>query len=84
MKFLEAAPDAHSVLRAYASRLEPRMGGGAEAMKPRADAIGALVKSANADFAKAAIAVISDVNNMIDSIRQREMHRDEEREQTFE
>ena len=87
MKFLESAPDAHAMLSAYASRMEPRSGrsgGQAETMKPTADAIGALSKSANTDIAKAAEAVVIEAIMWIESIRQREQRRDKEREQTFE
>jgi hypothetical protein len=85
--FLEAAPDAHSVLSAYASRIEPESewsGSQAETMMPRAKAIGALSKTANTCIAKAAEAVVVEATKRINGIRQREQRRDEGREQTFE
>lgn len=87
LKFLEAAPNPRAVLNGYASRLEPRSGWSgslADTMQPRADAIEALTKSANPDIARAAEAIFIEVTKWIESVRQREKQRNEEREQTFE
>jgi hypothetical protein len=78
MNFLVAAPDAHSVLNAFASRLESRSGGGAEAMKARVEALRKLTKSANADIAKAAEVVVTEADKHVGALGHMEQRRDEE------
>ena len=87
IKFLEAAPDALAALNGYASRIKPRVfssGDRADVMQCRAEAIGALANDTNADIANAAQTVFAEATKRIESERQRERRRAEEREQTFE
>ena len=86
VKFLEAAPEAGSVLHAYAGRVTPSSWSGsrADVMQPRVDAIAELTRHEREEIAQAAKLALDRLSMEIERERVRERQRDEDREQRFE
>ncbi|WP_092797270.1 MULTISPECIES: hypothetical protein [unclassified Janthinobacterium] len=86
MKLLEASSNPEVVLDAIADRVLPSIwsGGLANAMEPRAAAIGMLVEHKNVKIAAAAKSISEKLANRIEREKEREQREHKEREQRFE
>lgn len=86
IRLLEASNNPDAVLNAYAELVSPSVWGGslANAMQPRAAAIGLLVNHENSAIGEAASAIYRKLATRIESEKLREQTEDEGREQRFE
>ena len=83
---LETSPNPEAVLEAFADRVSPSIWSGslANAMQPRAAAIGVLVEHKNVQIAAAAKSISEKLADRIEREKEREQREDKGREQRFE
>lgn len=86
IKLLETSPNPEAVLEAFADRVSPSIWSGslANAMQPRAAAIGVLVEHKNVQIAAAAKSISEKIADRIEREKEHEQREDKGREQRFE